>query len=65
MGKDWWKSKTLWANVIGLAVMLGQSFFVDVSVDWVSMELGALGIVNILLRLITGEPIKGVTITPE
>lgn len=65
MGKEWYLSKTLWANAIALIAMVAQSIFVDVSVDWISIEAGALGVMNIALRLITKEPISTVKVEPE
>ena len=51
--KAWWKSKTLWVNIIALAVLLIQSQYGFV----VSVEEQAALIViaNLVLRAATGE----------
>lgn len=53
--KPVWKSKILWANLITIAVLLAQSEFGYV----ISPEAqgGILAAINILLRLITKEPL--------
>lgn len=55
--KPFWKSKTLWANVVALvtaagAVVMGQA-------DWQTV-LGpvALAIVNMILRFVTKQPVE-------
>ena len=51
--KAWWKSKTLWVNIIALAALLIQSQYgFIVSVE----EQAAIIIVaNLILRVATGE----------
>lgn len=49
-------SKTFWVNVITLAISLfGGQFGVDVPPE---IALPILGVLNILLRLITTEPVS-------
>jgi uncharacterized membrane protein len=62
--KVWWTSKTLWVNVLAFSGLMAQTFFSDIGADWVSIEAGALGVVNIVLRLVTKQPIDKVQIIP-
>ena len=51
--KSWWKSKTLWVNVlalIGLGVQSQTGFAIDPA-----LQGGILGVVNVILRALTGE----------
>lgn len=60
MTKSWWKSKTIWANVIAFfATMLGVFGVVDVSAE-AQAEIVAviMSVVNIALRFMTSEAIK-------
>lgn len=55
MSKDWYKSKTLWVNVIGIGVMVAQTqygFVVDAGT-----QATLLALINIVLRKITKEEI--------
>nr|BDD46390.1 hypothetical protein 8 [bacterium] len=54
--KKFWKSKTFWTNVIGIAAIAVQAktgFVVDPALQAV-----ALGIINTGLRAVTSEPIE-------
>lgn len=56
MGKKAYTSKTLWANIVGIIVILIQAqagYVIDPVV-----QTGLLGLINIILRLITKEPIQ-------
>ena len=55
MAKSIFKSKTLWVNIIVVAILgfLG----VEIGVD-PQLEIALLGLVNIGLRLITKEPVR-------
>lgn len=62
--KMWYQSKTIWANVLGLAVLiipqlidaLTQTFpQADLITVWGGF---ALAVVNIVLRFVTSEPLK-------
>ena len=61
VGKIWWKSKTLWANGITMLIaMLGiviDQPWMPAKVVAVCVSVG-LPLLNIALRLITGEPIS-------
>ena len=53
--KAWWRSKTLWVNVIAGAAFLAN-------IRWgFDMDLGTQGailaVVNLVLRLVTKEPL--------
>jgi len=54
--KSWYLSKTLWLNVIAIAVIIIQC-----ETEYVispEVQLGALGVINFILRLITKEELK-------
>lgn len=62
-GKPIWESKTIWANVVGLAAMAAPyihpagALLADPAMQ--TQIVGAvLGLVNIALRFATQEPIK-------
>ena len=55
MSKDWYTSKTLWANTIGIAAIVAQmqfGFVVDAGT-----QASLLLLVNMLLRVITKDQI--------
>lgn len=55
MEKAWWRSKTLWVNIVAGAVLLVQTqtgFAVDPEI-----QAGFLALVNLVLRLVTKEPV--------
>ncbi len=52
MGKNFLTSKTLWVNAIGILVLLFGPDIVSADV-----QVGALAIINMILRLVTKEPI--------
>lgn len=55
MTKNWYTSKTLWTNVIGIAVIAVQGqygFIVDPGI-----QTAILAVINIVLRKITKEEI--------
>lgn len=56
-GKDWWTSKTIWANAIALvgAIVISTGFDAG---SWAEISTVALAAVNVVLRLITKDPIK-------
>lgn len=54
--KTWYSSKTLWVNFVAvLGVILSYQFGIDLSE---TESTGILAIVNVLLRIITKQPIK-------
>ena len=61
MGKDYWKSKTLWFNVLTLAVIIAEAFgYVDFvpNEDIAEYATALVTIINVILRIVTKEPIK-------
>lgn len=60
--KKWWTSKTLWFNIIGLAVAAAGEFSKAFPSGQVAKIAGfVLTIGNIILRLISTQPITGTT----
>lgn len=53
--KAWWRSKTLWVNVVAGAALLAQTQFGFVLSPEVQGAI--LTVVNLALRLITKEPV--------
>jgi len=59
--KQWWTSKTLWANAIALTASAAIGLGVDLGLDpeaQASILGGVMAIVNIALRLVTRSPVK-------
>jgi uncharacterized membrane protein len=54
--KKWYKSKTLWVNLISMVAILAQSNFKK-DVLLLETQTSLLGIVNLILRVITKEQI--------
>lgn len=54
--KKWYQSKTLWANLVAAAaIFVSGSFGVELTAE----ETGAaLVLINLVLRLITGQPLE-------
>lgn len=65
MGKTLITSKTFWVNLVAFTLIVLQGTGTLPGVDYASIEVGALGIINILLRLITKEPITAVVVSPD
>ncbi|HMK35312.1 MAG TPA: hypothetical protein VK463_09620 [Desulfomonilaceae bacterium] len=59
--KVWWKSKTIWVNLIALAGSVVVSLGIDPS-KWAEVSTVALAAVNLILRFVTKEEI---TLQPE
>lgn len=56
--KPWYLSKTIWVNALALA----GSVLIAVGFDpgrWAEISVTVLAVVNLALRLYTGEPITG------
>jgi len=55
-------SKTVWVNILAIAVAaFGGVLGADVlTPEYASYTVAGLGLLNILLRVISGKPIKGV-----
>ncbi len=55
-GKKWYRSKTLWVNLIALiSLFLNEKVGVPISE---SEQMAILSVVNIVLRLVTKEPVR-------
>lgn len=64
--KKWWQSKTLWFNIIGLVLALAGELskaFPSGQVAQISAFVLTIG--NIILRLITTQPITGAATPPS
>jgi len=54
--KKWYKSKTLWANIIYLiALLVQEKYGFIISVE---EQLAILAIINLILRAVTKEELK-------
>ena len=60
--KPWWKSKTLWANIIGIGLLVGKYFGLlgdaDIPAEYAVSGVFAF-IANIILRIITKKKVVG------
>lgn len=56
--KPFWESKTFWLNVIAIAVLVADYLFTN---QIIPAEIGVLvlGILNIVLRFLTSQPLSG------
>ena len=54
--KAWWRSRTIWINILGVIAEGGQ-LLTDVKVVPPGTITMALGLVNIVLRKLTTQPI--------
>ena len=62
-GKPFWRSKTFWVNLlVGLGALLvfvaGPEWPVALGERTLSLIILGQGVVNILLRMVTGEPVR-------
>lgn len=56
--KAWYKSKTIWTNVIAFAATVAGVFGLDIGPDLqAEIVTGVLAVVNVALRLITAAPV--------
>jgi len=56
-GKAFWKSKTFWVNLLALGAMVGQNMSSNFVISS-DMQVGILAVVNVVLRLVTKEPLN-------
>jgi hypothetical protein len=55
MAKKWYASKTMWANIIALGLLItGNMFNIEYEPE---VAIGLLALVNLILRAITKEPL--------
>lgn len=59
-GKGLLWSRTFWVNVFGLVGIIAVGLGYVGESEWVEIGAAGLAVANILMRLLTGEPIKGV-----
>jgi hypothetical protein len=57
-GKKWYQSKTVWTNITAIVAALSAYFTGQADLS-TTVTAVVLSIVNIGLRLISGEPITG------
>ncbi len=60
MDKKWYASKTLWFNLVAVAVLVLGAFGYtgEVPAEWGVYVPAIVALVNFVLRLITKEPIE-------
>lgn len=58
--KPFWQSKTFWLNVIAIAILVGDYLFTNqiIPAEWGVLVLGILNIIN---RFFTSQPLSGST----
>ena len=57
-GKAWYKSKTVWVNIIALVAIIASYFGLDITEEeQLAIATAILAIVNIALRFVTKEPV--------
>jgi uncharacterized membrane protein len=57
--KPWYESKTLWVNIISLVVVvIGTMAGWQEMKDYAHELLGAVNVLNLVLRLVTYEAVK-------
>ena len=58
--KKWYESKTLWFNVVAICVLVAGSFGYtgELSGDWAEAAAVILAVVNLVLRIVTKQPIS-------
>ncbi len=56
--KSWWKSKTIWLNIIGVTIVVVQAIQGEA---WINPEYQVLilAVLNAIVRLLTNIPIAG------
>lgn len=58
--KPFWASKTLWVNAVALVAAVTGAFSIDLGLDaetQTAVVAAIMGVVNIVLRFVTGSPI--------
>jgi hypothetical protein len=54
--KAWWTSKTIWTNLIALVGAIVVSTGFDAG-NWAEISTVALAAVNVVLRMVTKDPV--------
>ena len=55
--KAFWRSRTVWVNVLAVVGLIVQSMGLVGGSEWVEIEAGALALANVALRLVTRGPV--------
>jgi hypothetical protein len=63
-GKPWYLSKTIWVNALALAGSLAVAYGFAPE-RWAEISTTALAVINVALRIITGEPLTLTASTTE
>lgn len=61
VGKEFWKSKTLYFNILVLVVIVAEAFgYVDFVPNENTAEYAAavITVINVILRFVTKEPLR-------
>ena len=55
--KPWYTSKTLWVNLLAVigSIIIGTQVTTE---TWAEISVGLLALVNVILRLVTGEAVS-------
>ena len=64
-GKSIWKSKTFWVNALAIIVSIAGVFGLDLNLgaeEQTAIITTIMGVVNIVLRFTTKEPIKSIVV---
>jgi len=58
--KKFWKSKTLWSNIIGIVVILVSTILAneDLAQEILTAEASILVVINLILRAITKQGLE-------
>jgi hypothetical protein len=54
--KAWWTSKTIWTNLVALIGVIVVSTGFDAG-NWAEISTVALAAVNVVLRMVTKDPV--------
>tara|TARA_R110000787_G_C13411596_1_gene444239 strand:+ start:1052 stop:1240 length:189 start_codon:yes stop_codon:yes gene_type:complete len=60
MEKKWFKSKTLWVNLVAGIATVSTAFGLDLGLDaetQVSIVGGLMAVINVVLRIVTKGPV--------
>ena len=57
--KHFWKSRTLWVNLIAiLGIVLNSQFGIEIDAEaQAALATSVLAVLNIILRLVTSQPV--------
>jgi len=59
MNKPWYLSKTLWVNAITMVIAIINANMHFLPVEWTTYGVAVVSALNVILRLLTGQPIVG------